>query len=350
MSVNHQRSRSIMCLWAILLAGLALPASAQPATVRIGQAVPTLSFLPLYAARALDTFEDQELRLELVSIRGGDPAALAALDAGDIDFAAVGSDTALAAIAKGQPFAFIYSLMSEVSLQLVVSNDLLKRAGVRPADPLPTRILALKGATIGVSAVGGAQDRMARWLAAQGGLDPQRDLKIAMIGPPPAIHAALENGQIDGFILSPPEGMLTEEAHVGTVLIRLGAEFADLRSFPYLVLVAKKPLDDKQRDLAVKTVRALEAASRATLADPQRVADAIQKPFFPKLAPAVVLAAVDAMKGGIAGEGRISLEQVKHLLQLTSATGEPVTIDPRPGPEAFWTDDVIDAALRGKRP
>ena len=348
--MKHLRSRLITCLWTMMLASIVPPAAAQQTTVRIGQAVPTLSFLPLYAARALDGFKDQGLTLEFVSIRGGDPAALAALDAGDIDFAAVGSDTALAAIAKGQPFQFIYSLMSEVSLQLVVSNDLLKRAGVSPADPLPKRILALKGATIGVSAVGGAQDRMARWLAAQGGLDPERDIKIAMIGPPPAIHAALENGQIDGFILSPPEGLLTEEAHGGTVLIRLGAEFADLRSLPYLVLVAKKPLDEKKRALAVMTVRALESASRATLADPPRVADAIQKQFFAKLAPAVVLAAVDAMKGGVAGQGRMSLDQVKRLLELTSATGEKVTIDTVPGPQAFWTDDVIDAALRGSRP
>jgi len=340
----------IACLCGFMLAGLALPATAQQATVRIGQAVPTLSFLPLYAARALDTFKDQGLRLELVSIRGGDPAALAALDSGDIDLAAVGSDTALAAIVKGQPFAFIYSLMSEVSLQVVASNDFLKRGGVSPADPLPKRILALKDATIGVSAVGGAQDRIARWLVAQGGLDPRRDIKIAMIGPPPAIHAALENGQIDGFILSPPEGMLAEQAQVGTVLIRLGAEFANLGSLPYLVLAAKKPLDEKEHDLAVKTVRALEAASRATLADPPRVAEAIQKPFFPKLAPAVALAAVDAMKGGIAGQGRMNLEQVKRLLELTSATGDKVTIDPRPGPDAFWTDDIIDAALRGSGP
>lgn len=194
--MKHIGWRRVICLGTILLACLALPVSAQQVTtVRIGQAVPTLSFLPLYAARALDTFRDQGLRLEFVSIRGGDPPALAALDSGDIDFAAVGSDTALAAIAKGQPFEFIYSLMSQVSLELVVSNSFLKRTGVSPGDPLRKRIDALKGAIIGVSAVGGAQDRMARWLVAQGGLDPKRDIKIAMIGPPPAIQAALDTGR-----------------------------------------------------------------------------------------------------------------------------------------------------------
>lgn len=346
--MSRLRGILLTCFWALGLAAAALPAAAQQPVVKIGQAVPTLSFLPLYAARALDSFKDQGVRLEFVSIRGGDPPALAALDSGDIDFAAVGSDTALAAIAKGQPFAFIYPLMSEVSLQLVVSGDFLKRAGVAPGDPLAKRLAALKGATIGVSAVGGAQDRMARWLVAQGGLDPQRDIKVALIGPPPAIHAALENKEIDGFVLSPPEGTLTEQAGLGKVLIDLGAEFADLRSLPYLVLVARTPLDGAPRELAVKTVRALQAASQATLADPRHAAAAIQGQFYPKLAPDVVLAAVDAMKSGIAGQGRMTAEQIEHLLRLTSATGEPLTIDPKPGPQAFWTDDIVDAALAGK--
>ena len=117
---------------------------------------------------------------------GGDPTALAALDAGDIDLAAVGSDTALAAIAKGQPFLMVYDLMSKVSLELVVSPALMARTGVTPDDALPKRLAAMKGAVIGVSAVGGAQDRMARWLARQGGLGPD-DIQVALVGGPPAI-------------------------------------------------------------------------------------------------------------------------------------------------------------------
>ena len=79
-------------------------ASAQQ-TIRIAQGVSSLSFLPLWAARALNTFSarrtDRERRGRSP---GGDPAALAALDAGDVDLAAVGTETALRAVAKGQPF------------------------------------------------------------------------------------------------------------------------------------------------------------------------------------------------------------------------------------------------------
>ena len=50
--------------------------------VRIGFGAATLSFLPIWSARALDTFKPQGLSANVVVLPGGDPSALAALDAG----------------------------------------------------------------------------------------------------------------------------------------------------------------------------------------------------------------------------------------------------------------------------
>ncbi|MFH5796923.1 hypothetical protein ACHM2U_16140, partial [Clostridium perfringens] len=74
-----------------------------PFKIRIGQATPAVSFLPVMAGRALGSFRQQNVELDWAAIPGGDPTTLAALDAGDIDLAAVGSETALRAIGKGQP-------------------------------------------------------------------------------------------------------------------------------------------------------------------------------------------------------------------------------------------------------
>src|SRR5258708_20490897 len=87
-------------------------ASAQ-ATVRIAQGVASLSFLPVWGARALNTFAAEGLTATVLMSPGGDPAALAALDAGDADLAAVGPEPALRAVAKGQPFQVVYNLMSQ---------------------------------------------------------------------------------------------------------------------------------------------------------------------------------------------------------------------------------------------
>lgn len=344
------RMFKMMLLTAVASAVLAQPASAQQSTVRIGQGAPTMSFLPVLSARALGSFNDQHLKLEFASIRGGDATALAALDSGDIDFAAVGSNTALAAISKGQPFQLIYSLMSQVTLQLVVSNNFLKRTGVSATDPLQKRIKALKDATIGVTAVGGAQGRAVRWLISQAGLDKQKDIKTALIGPPPAILAAIEHGDIDGFILSPPEGALTEQAGTGKVFIRIGNEFPRLEHLPYLVLVAKAPMDGKHRELAVRTARALQAASRSVLKDEKHVAAEIQRQFYAKLKTDVVLSAIETMSPGIRNYGRMTPDGISRVLVFTAESGEAFSkrLDPKPGPDAFWTNDVVDAALGGK--
>ena len=148
-----------LSLAAILLL-LPTLASAQQ-TVRIAQGFASLSFLPLWGARALNTFALQGLTATVLNSPGGDPSALAALDAGDADLAAVGTESALRAVAKGQPFEIVYNLMSKVTLEVVVAPSFLEKTGVKPSDPLEKRITALKGATVGVAAVGGTQETAA---------------------------------------------------------------------------------------------------------------------------------------------------------------------------------------------
>ena len=161
------------------------------------------------------------------------------------------------------------------------------RTGVKPGDPLQKRLAVLKGAVVGVAAIGGAQEAAARWLAAKGGLNPKNDIKVAQVGPPPpAIQAALENKRIDAFVLSPPEGYLAEKAGAGKSLVSLGNDFPALADQPYLVLAVKMPVDDaKAPALLVKTVRAMQAATAAVLQKPDEMALAIQKQFFPKAEP-----------------------------------------------------------------
>ncbi len=328
--------------------GLAAPrarAQARP-RIRIGQATTALSFLPIAAARALDSFAAAEVELQWAAIAGGDPTALAALDAGDIDLAAVGSDTALAAIARGQPFQMVYALMAKMTADLVVSTEFLRRTGVAPGDPLERRIQALRNATLGVSAVRGAQDRAARWLVAQGGLDSARDIRIAQVGPPPALRAALENRQIDGFVLSPPEGLLAEQAGTGRILVRLGDEFGALRNLPYLVLVAKRPLAQEQA--MVRAVRALQDASAALLREPERVAGEIHRRFYAQIPLAAVTAAVAAMKDGVARQGQLTVADINALLTFAAQTGGEAErrLDAARGQGEFWSNALVEAARR----
>jgi NitT/TauT family transport system substrate-binding protein len=326
-----------------LLGGLALPMlAAAPALaverVSIGQATPALSFLPLWAARAYQTFAPVALSLNWAAIPGGDPAALAALDAGDIDLAAVGSDTALAAIAKHEPFLFVYSLMSKMTLQVVVSDKLLKRTGVGPKDPVANRIRALKGAIVGVSAVGGTQDRVARWVAAQGGLNPQTGIQVAMVGPPPAIQAAMENNRIDAFVLSPPEAGVAEARGYGKLLIDPNADFPALRGLPNLVLVAKRNPDAAAARRIAGACRAMTLGAQKVTADPDQAADKIQAQFFSRIPQPIVRSAVHSMLDGLAGGGRFTTQSIGVLTRFSRQSGTPV-----PSGKDYWTNRFIAA-------
>jgi len=340
----HNSMINLLAIGTVLML-MPAPASAQQ-TVRIAQGVSTLSFLPVWAARALNTFAAQGLTANAVVVPGGDAAALAALDAGDIDLAAVGSETVLRAAAKGQPFQIVYSLMSKVTIQLVVSPALLERTGVKAGDPLEKRLGALKGATVGVAAVGGTQDAAARWLAAKGGLNPKADIKVAQIGNPVALQAALENKQIDAFVLSPPEGFLAEKSGSGIILASLGDDFPILNHQPYLVLVAKKPIDDQKAMLFVKTARALQAASDELVKQPDQTAQAIHRQFFPKATPESMIAAVKAMNSGVADGGHLDVEGFSNTLTFAREIGTNFgkDFDAKAAENDLWTNRFVDGA------
>ena len=227
----------------------------------------------------------------------------------------------------------------------MVAPSFLEKAGVKPGDPLQKRISALRGATIGVGAVGGTQETAARWLAAKGGLDPKADIKIAQIGSPVALQAALENKRIDAFVLSPPEGFLATKSGAGTILISLGDDFPLLSNQPYLVLVAKTPIDAKTSDLIVRTLRALQAASAALAKDPEAAASAIQKQFFAKADPDAIVAAVKALKSGIANGGELDVQGFQNELVFSKEVGTDFgkDFDAAASQNELWTNALSNA-------
>lgn len=345
MHTNKSLARALTLATTLLL--LPTLASAQQ-NVRIAQGFASLSFLPIWGARALNTFAQEGLTATVLASPGGDPAALAALDAGDADLAAVGTESALRAVAKGQPFEIVYNLMSKVTLELVIAPSILEKAGVKAGDPLEKRITALKGATIGVAAVGGTQETAARWLAAKGRLDPKADIKVAQVGGPLALQAALENKRIDAFVLSPPEGYLATKSGTGAILVSLGDDFPLLAHQPYLVLVAKKPIDDKASELIVKTARALQAASAALVKGPEPTAQAIQKQFFAKGDPGAIVAAVKAMNSGVSGGGELDVQAFQNQLAFSGEVGTSFgkDFDAAATQNDLWTNQFVERATR----
>ena len=306
--------------------------------VRIGQSTISLGFLPVWAARAYDTFAQQKLDLNWALINGGDPAALAALDSGDIDLAATGGDAVLDAVAKGLPYRIVYSLMSKFGLDMTVSRDFMHRTGASVEQPLDVRIKKLKDAVIGVSVVGGAQDRTARWMVSKGGLNPTKDVRIVQIGAPAALGAALENGRIDAFVLTAPEGQIAEAGGYGTIYIRPEQDVPECRGMPSLVIVARSDADEAAKLKIVESLRALNAGSKALLADMAGGAEKLRT-FFPKIAPDVMRKSLESLADGIKDNGLLNQSRAELLVKFAVESGRA----PPTGP--FWTNEYVERAL-----
>lgn len=328
----------------ILLSALATPLLATPdwaataGKVRIGLPTNSLSYVKIFAARALDTFAAQNVAMEFAMVPGGDPTVLAAVDSGDLDLAAVGGDSSLAAIAKGQPFKLIYTLMNRLPYVLTVSNKYLEKVGVSKDAALEKRIGVMADAVIGVTALGGAQDRVARWLALQGGLQPKA-IKLAVVGAPAALGAALEAGRIDAFVLSPPESVIAGSKGYGTVLVDPAKEFARSAVLPSLVLAGRSEVAPPLQDSIVRSLRAMNAAANAVHDDPQGVADKIAAKFFSKVEPSIIRQSVKSLADGVSGDGHLSAESIAALVKFATQTGNPA-----PTTGDFWTDSLAEAA------
>lgn len=193
-------------------------------------------------------------------------------------------------------------------------------------------------ATIGVSAVGGTQDRVARWVAAQGGLDPKTGVQVAMVSPPPAIQAALENGRIDAFVLSAPKAGLAEARGFGTLLVDPDKDFPQLHALPNLVLVGIRDPDAAGVKRIKATTVAMQQGAHDVIAHPDQAADRIGGKFCAKIPQPIMRAAVHSLLDGLAGRGRFTPANITALTRFSTESGTPV-----PATKDYWTNRFIAA-------
>lgn len=184
-----------------LVGAVGLPAKAQE-KVNITQAVASFAFLPIDYAVAVGYFKEEGLEVQQIATRGGGPD-LTALISGDVQFNAAAGTYQIGAIAAGRDILNVYNFFSRNLIGLVLSADAAKRTGVAADAPLKERLAALKGMNIGMTRPGSLTDKQIRHLIQLGGLG-ENDVQVVAIGGPPNLLSAMDQGAIDGFVISVP--------------------------------------------------------------------------------------------------------------------------------------------------
>jgi NitT/TauT family transport system substrate-binding protein len=196
-----------------------------------------LGFAPAYVADAKGFWSKSGLNVKMPVIAG--IGSMNAVLSKSADFSISSGLTIVRANIRGQKVVQIINTMDGLIVELVVRKALADAAGVTIESPIEKRAAVLKGKKI---AVGGTPNALPhgylRLFARKGGIDPEKDVQIAIMQPD-AAHAALKSGQIDGFSETLPQPVSAIKDGSGALLssgIRYGV--GDKGDFPELVPMA----------------------------------------------------------------------------------------------------------------
>jgi NitT/TauT family transport system substrate-binding protein len=177
-----QVSMILLCLLVSL--SLTRPQRALAEEVTVSYAGPTITFLPAEVARLRGFFHEQTLDIKYLLTRS--EADRAALATGDLDYTLRAGSTFVSA-ARGLPVRVIFLGTTKPFWGLVVRPEIKS-------------VKDLKGKSVGIPGLLGAQHISAKMILRQLGLDPDRDViyRVVEVG---ARIAAVQAGSIDSSMM-----------------------------------------------------------------------------------------------------------------------------------------------------
>jgi NitT/TauT family transport system substrate-binding protein len=198
---------------------------------------------------------------------------------------------------------------------MVMRKDVADAAGITEKSPFADRAKALKGKTIGIQGVGSIVHAWQRLVTARGGLDIEKDVRIAPMDPS-AMLAALETKAIDGYATSLP--FTTEAVVKGSAVMLASAvsDAPDLLPFAYGLVYTRPDTCTKAREKCVRVARALAAANRFIVDQPQD-ALALLKKRFDRMDPTVLAAAWQIVAAAHARDLRVTVPGLEHSQQVS---------------------------------
>jgi ABC-type nitrate/sulfonate/bicarbonate transport system substrate-binding protein len=166
--------------------------------------------------------------VKIVEIQG--VGAMNAVLSKSADFSNSSGATIIRANIRGQKVVAIANTFTGLIHEMVVSNKLAQDAGITRDSPIEKRAQALKGKKIAINAPNAIPHGMVRLFARKGGIDPERDLTVAIMAPE-ASFAALKSGAIDAFVQSLPWSLMPPRQGFGVSMmsnLRNNPDFPDL--------------------------------------------------------------------------------------------------------------------------
>lgn len=291
----------ILLIAALLLldaSGLQLYVQAPGAQEKAIIAVPSpaLSMLPVYFAQDRGLFKSEGIDPVIVSMSGRLQAI--ALGAGEIDYAA-SVETILRAALQGMPFKIIVYMNAKMSVVLVTAPEIKSVADLR-------------GKTVGVTSLGGGLEYALREILIQkGGLNPERDVRVASIGMPDQM-AGLLSGSLQGAMLVPPfDGIMARKGY------RRLVSAVDLLEYPQGGIATTDKKIKERPGQAKRVVRAMIQALTRIREEREKTISYIATRW--KIDRELAAESYDVMVRSFSTDGSASTKSIQNVIDSTKS-------------------------------
>jgi NitT/TauT family transport system substrate-binding protein len=324
--------------WFGLAVGLApTPGIGQEMNIIMALPAETLTFSAAFIAEDAGFYKQEGLKVSHRFITGvGSPNAVLA---GSADFTIGTGPVFLRAAAKGQRMLAIANLIDKPLVELVLRKDVAEAGGVTATMPLAERAKRLKDKTIAIQGVGSIIHAWERYVVHRGGLDIEKDVRIAPMDPP-GMLPALANKQIDGFATSLPyttQAVLKGDA----IMLASGATDApELLPFAYGLIYTRKQTCKDNHEKCARIERALAAATKFIRDKPDE-ALAILKKRFDKMDQAVLSEAWKTVAKSHAADLHVTVASLAHSQEVSL---EAKLLEPKEELKNFdglYTDEFV---------
>lgn len=333
-------------LVAFLTALVVLAGAAATATAPVGaaekitllQGFHSMSFTPLYVAKAKKLFEAEGLDVDLQIVSGSSLAFKGAV-AGQAQFAAMGATELITAAEKGlDRMVAVAAVNRAVTVSLAMRKDVAEAKGLKAGSPIKERVAALKGLRIATGSPGGAIHTVVTYMLKQGGIDPKNDTTLLSMGGTAPMLAALRVKQIDAIAISPPAPETAAAEGLGVLLISLSrGDMPEMGTIAYDALVTSKEYAQKNPEIVRKVVRAIGQASNFVMEQPAETREIMLR-AFDKTPPDVMAAVIDNLKGAFARDARFTEEMWKNAIHFNVEAGKIAKrLETREG--VLWTNE-----------
>ena len=343
MSARRLRARllvfaAVVTLAGTAVAGLRAPArAAEPVKVTLLQGFNSMSFMPIYVAKAKKLFEAEGVDVD-VQIMSGSSIAFKGAVGGQAQFAAMGATELITATDKGlDRMIAVAAVNRAVTVSIAVSKEVAAARQLNASAPVKERLAALRGLRIASGSPGGAIHTVLMYLLKQAGLDPRTDVTVvAMSGTAPML-AALKARQIDAIAISPPAPETAMAEGVGVLWINLSrGDVPELSTIAYDALVTSKDYAAKNPEVVKRVVRALGRAANFVQDHPDETREIMLR-AFDKTPPAVMTAVMENLRHAFPRDARFTEEMWRNALAFNREAGKITkSLDPKEG--VLWTN------------